>query len=874
VVGALAGAVFPSDPDLFGPMENAKIGTTGNFLVVSPKDRVFVSATDKTRIMQPLPAKGINPLLDRRIEEGFEGPAVTTTSLGVQTLNVTRGMKTTGWIVLAGVATAEAFAPIATLQRQIYLAALLMTLVMFAILRYVLARQFAPLDDAGSRMQRMTRGEEPLAPLPVLRNDEIGALVGNFNRLIAERIKLDESLRNEIAERRRAEDLLRANEELMRSTFEQAAVGIAHIEVGSYSILMANEKFCQLLGYTRDELVGSDSRVLTPDDEMPAREGERATVLSGKVKTSTSERRLIMKNGATLWVNRSLSLVRDATGQPKHFISVIEDISARKETEEARARLAAVAENSNDAIFLRDMEGKIVYWNDGATRMYGYTAAEALGRESAFLVPPELLAERAHDREQVKQGLTVPAHDSVRIRKGGMRLDVSISVSPVKNHDGKIIGAAIAARDITERIRKTALMQLQESLARATNEATTPELAMQACLERICVYGNWPLGHFAMYAPGDSSGVAPISYWRCEDTGRFADFMSFSDNFSHNTPSGQFVGVAIRERRPVWIEDLTAARNFGRVSVGMKYGIRAGFVFPVIVDDDIAGFIEFFATEARAPDQQLLDAILSIASQLARLIERSRAAATLAALNAELEMRVTVRTAELETANKQLASFSYTVAHDLRTPLRAINGFSAMVLQANEGKLTEASVGHLKRILAGSVRMGELIDDLLDLTRVSNQQIRRHHIDLSALAASAMASLSEAHPERKIGLSIQPGMNAYADAGLMRIVLDNLIGNAWKFTAKTAAPTIQIGSEERDGEMVYYVRDNGAGFDMAYKHKLFAPFQRLHHIHEFQGTGIGLATVKNIIARHGGRIWLDSAVNAGTTAFFTLGGAA
>ena len=376
----------------------------------------------------------------------------------------------------------------------------------------------------------------------------------------------------------RTEDSLKANEERMRSTFEQAAVGIAHIAADTFRIIVANETFCQLLGYTPAELVGTDSRALTPADELSERLAERAQILAGEIQTSFCERRLIKKGGNLLWVQRSLSLVRDSGGQPQYFISVIKDISERKEAE---------------------------------------------------------------------------------------------------------------------------------------------------------------------------------------------------DKLAH--------------------------------------------------------------------------------------------------LNSELETRVANRTAELEVANRELSSFSYSVAHDLRAPLRAINGFSAMVLQANEGKLDQTSIGHLQRIHAGSVRMGVLIDDLLRLTRLSRQDIRWHDINLSALAARVVTSLTKAHPERDLTVTIQPDMNINGDTGLMQIVIENLIGNAWKFTANAGAARIDVGCEQQDGQTVYYVRDNGAGFDMAYAHKLFAPFQRLHHVAEFEGTGIGLATVKSVIQRHGGKIWIEGAVNLGATVFFTVG---
>ncbi|NBR29616.1 MAG: hypothetical protein EBT83_14580 [Betaproteobacteria bacterium] len=227
--------------------------------------------------------------------------------------------------------------------------------------------------------------------------------------------------------------------------------------------------------------------------------------------------------------------------------------------------------------------------------------------------------------------------------------------------------------------------------------------------------------------------------------------------------------------------------------------------------------------------------------------------------------------ADLEIANSELNSFSYTIAHDMRAPVRAINGFSEMVLKNNEGRLDAASVGHLKRVVAGSRHMGALIDDLLNLARLSRQEMRRQTFSLSDTAERVAAALAGAQPQRTVAVVIQPQMDANADPGLVRAVLDNLIGNAWKFTGRTAAPKIEIGARDGGGSAVYFVRDNGAGFDMQYAHKLFAPFQRLHHAEEFDGTGIGLATVKKIVQRHGGRVWIESAVGAGTTVYFTLG---
>lgn len=637
---------------------------------------------------------------------------------------------------------------------------------------------------------------------------------------------------------------------------------------------MANDRFCNMLGYTKNELIGSDSRLLMPATERQAHETEQAQLIANTVTTSSSEQQLIRKDGTLLWVNRSLSLVRSRAGNPEYFIAVIEDISARRQAEETRSYLAAIVDGSNDAIFSRNLERKILSWNRAAERLFGYSAEEIIGQSVSRLIPPEFEAESRSSRALLAQGRAVIDLETKRLTKDGRRIDVSMSQSPIHDKHGVMVGVALNFRDITERVRKAALMRLLESLARATNEATTAETALQACLERICAYGNWNIGHFVLFAPGQSRGTALTSLWHCEDKLRFAEFMRFSDARNYNRPEGQFVARAIRERKAVWIEDFARPGNLGRVDTLKAFDLHSGFILPVFVGDEIAGFLEFFAGETRAPDDMLLDVINSVASQLARLIERSRAEASLARMNVELEMRVAERTAELEEANRELSEFSYTIAHDMRAPVRAMNGYSTMVLQASEGALAPTSVKYLKRVVAGSERMGRLIDDLLNMARLSRQEIRWQNLNLSEMATGVAASLVETHPDRSVQITIQPGMNVNGDPALLRVVLENLIGNAWKFTAYTAAPKIGFCRDERDGLTVYRVSDNGAGFDMRYAKKLFAPFQRLHQTNEFEGTGIGLATCKKIIQRHGGDIWVESAVGQGTTIFFSIGGAA
>jgi signal transduction histidine kinase/CheY-like chemotaxis protein len=240
-------------------------------------------------------------------------------------------------------------------------------------------------------------------------------------------------------------------------------------------------------------------------------------------------------------------------------------------------------------------------------------------------------------------------------------------------------------------------------------------------------------------------------------------------------------------------------------------------------------------------------------------------------LNAELEQRVKERTAQLEAANHELEAFSYSVSHDLRAPLRALDGFSEALLSDYQGKLDELGQQYLIHIQEASRRMAELIEDLLKLSRITRSGIDLSQVDLSLIARQAADDLRSQFPDRQMDFVIAPDLSVTADPNLLKIVLANLLGNAVKFTSKQEIAHIQVGVLEQSGTRVIFVRDNGAGFDMAYADKLFNPFQRLHSASEFSGTGIGLTIVQRIIARHGGRIWAEASVNQGATFYFTLG---
>ncbi|MDB6013546.1 MAG: putative multi-sensor signal transduction histidine kinase [Gammaproteobacteria bacterium] len=296
----------------------------------------------------------------------------------------------------------------------------------------------------------------------------------------------------------------------------------------------------------------------------------------------------------------------------------------------------------------------------------------------------------------------------------------------------------------------------------------------------------------------------------------------------------------------------------------MIAGINAG------ADDYIAKSSErevlFARVRAQLRRKQFEDENRSIREQL---LQKEREVVVAHSAQELAESRA-VFVAELERKNSELEAFSYSVSHDLRAPLRSIDGFSKLLLDDHAGALNAKGKDYLLLVRASAQRMGELIDDLLLLSRVGLAGLVRNRVDLSSIARAAAEELRRKDPDRHVTICIEKPLPVEADDGLMRVLLENLLGNAWKFTANVPAARIEVGTEQKEGGTVFFVRDNGAGFDMSYAEKLFSPFQRLHTEAEFPGTGIGLATVHRIVDRHGGRIWADSAVDQGATFYFTI----
>ncbi len=332
--------------------------------------------------------------------------------------------------------------------------------------------------------------------------------------------------------------------------------------------------------------------------------------------------------GTPRWWDVVVTPILHADGTPARLLAVSRDVTRRKRARDMQNRLAAIVNHSMDAVVSMDLDGIIRTWNPAAERLFGFGADEAVGQPVLMLIPPDRQKEEERVREHIRNGVPVEPFESVRCRKDGTRVEVSLSISPIKNDTGQVTGVSMIARDITERkqnelvaLRSAALAQLLESLARAANEALTPETAMTACLERICQHGRWVLGRVELLERGRPKETPGRSIWYGPDGNRFEELIRITDS-QVRSESGPFIGKVLRERTAVWIEDWRLKTGYRRWEAVVRHGLRSAFAFPIIARGEVVAIMEVFGEETRKPDPHIMGAAESIASQLARIVER------------------------------------------------------------------------------------------------------------------------------------------------------------------------------------------------------------------------------------------------------------
>ncbi len=551
-----------------------------------------------------------------------------------------------------------------------------------------------------------------------------------------------------------------------------------------------------------------------------------------------------------------------------------DEIAARKQAEESVQRAFAynrsLIEASLDPLVTIDADGKITDVNAATERVTGCSRGELIGSVfSDYFTSPE----------QAKAGYCqVFQHGSVKdyaleIRhREGHTTQVLYNAALYHDETGRVLGVFAAARDITERKLAEAQIVLQNAILNAINqvflEALTCETEEMLCKKCLSTAEALTGSKFGIIAELNQSGH--LDTIALSDPGWSACRMPKSNAvllLKNIEVRGIFAKV-IRKGESVIISDPSSDPD--RVGIPEGHPPLNSFLgVPMRQAGKTIGLIGL-ANKKGGYDIYDREALETLSMAIVEALMRLRAENKIRRLNAELEQRVIERTAELEAANRELEAFTYSVSHDLRAPLRSINGFSRVLMEDCVKKLNTEEKDSLDRIIGATQHMGQLIDDLLNLSRMSRAEMRRKRINLSEISRRIIAKIKEGQPERQVEFVIAENLVATGDEHLLTVALENLFSNAWKFTSKRPHAVIEFGKMRQKGKSVYFVRDNGAGFDMAYMEKLFNPFQRLHSSDQFPGTGIGLATVKRIISRHGGCVWAEGAVGKGAAIYFTL----
>ena len=610
------------------------------------------------------------------------------------------------------------------------------------------------------------------------------------------------------------------------------------------TLALEAERHIDTVRATTREMYGEETRLLSQRSQR-AKAGQLLTKLIAIIGALV---------GVCLWclaryaVSREISVSARARTQLAALNAELEErvqrrtaalqteIADRKQAQERAERLAAVVESSDDAIISKDLRGIITAWNRGAEKLFGYSPTEIVGRPM-LLLPPDRAAEEADILRRVARGESVDHFETVRVRKDGALIHVSATFSPIRDNHGVIVGASKIARDITE------CKDTEESLKRslATSEKALKELADQ----------KFALDQHAIVAVTDVHGT--ITYVN--------DKFCAISQYSTDELIGQNHRILNSGHHPKeFFQQMYHAIANGKVWHGeIKNRAQDGSFY--WVDTTIVPTV---STDGKPQQYVAIRADIS---------ERKLVEEQVAKLNEDLEKRVAERTAELEAANKELESFSYSVSHDLRAPLRHIGGFSKMLVEEYGSTLDPGAQHYLDRIQAGTQKMGQLVDELLNLARVGRHALQRQLTDLNALVADVISILEPDAAGRQVSWEIADLPAIECDAVLTKQIFQNLLANALKFT-RTRAPaviTIDCRQDAEEGPPVFTIRDNGVGFSMKYQDKLFGVFQRLHRPEDFEGTGIGLATVQRIVQKHGGRVWAEGETEKGAAFHFTLG---
>lgn len=719
------------------------------------------------------------------------------------------------WVFVTEVDSEEALHPVRAIQLYGQVTIIVTIVLISGLVAFFYRVAVKQLKRLAASSKEIASGNYDIS-LPVESKDEIGILTDSFNNMA-----------RQVNERNKA---LRESEERFRAIMDNT-INVVYLKTPEGRYLFINRIYEDLFHVKNEDVRGKTDHDLFPKEVADAfREND--------LKAFESPVPLEFEETVPVDIERRVYLsvkfrLLDEDGNPYAIAGISTDITELKRSQEALRKSEASLANAQRIAGLGNWEYDLLAmkgaWSEETYSLFGIKKEEWTNGYDDFMrvLHPDYKEMVARTIEKSCATGRAYSMDYKIVRPDGIEriMHEEGEVTCIDDTPVKLSGTV---QDITERVKAGEALRISEaSLANA---------------QRIAHIGNWDWNIPANELRWSDEiyrifGVAPQEFGATYDA--FIDYVHPDDR--------EFVGRAVSD-----------------ALLGKKpYSIDHRIVLSGGAEKIVHEQAEVIFDEAGRA--------VKMSGTVQDVTERKRAEEEVRKLNVELEQRVAGRTKELQAAYDELEAFSYSVAHDLRAPLRIIEGFSRILLKEYDKSLDSTGRDYLARVQGASQRMGQLIDALLKLSHVMRTGITREDVDLSALAGNVAEELKKSQPERRAAFVIKEGLLAKGDPSLLRLVLENLIGNAWKFTSKKEQAAIEIGIETAaDGSAVYFVKDNGAGFDMKYADRLFNPFQRLHAEIEFPGTGIGLATVQRIIQRHGGRIWADGQKDRGATFYFTI----
>lgn len=633
---------------------------------------------------------------------------------------------------------------------------------------------------------------------------------------------------SDITLRKQYESRLRESEELFHTQLECVKDYAIFMLDADGNVLNWNAGAERLKGYPGEEIIGKHFSCFYPEEERSAGKPEEQLERAQREGRVAADGWRVRKDGSRFWADIIITALRLEDGNLRGFSTVTHDITERKRTEDAlrfsEARFRALYRDNPTMIATIDAELTMLSVNPFCAVQLGYTVDELEGQPVLNIFHED---DRSALAEQLRSCLQNP--DRVyqwqfrKVRKDGEILWVEEIAQAVHDLNGAL-NILVVCQDITDRKRTEDALRESEERFRAT---------------------------FSQAAVGMGL-MTPDSHWMRINQ-RYCDIVGYTEEELKDLTIRDITHPDDREESLKQFQLLLEGR-IGNYSIEKRYIRKDGSIVWVNITASMVA-------DAGGKPRFAVGVVEDITS-------RKRADEEIERLNTDLAARAD----ELEAANRELEAFNYTVAHDLRKPLTVVNGYCQAISEMCGDKLCEKCSAYLREAYDGTLRMNVLIDVLLNFSRMVHVEPRRETVDLSAMAHEVATALKLAEPERRVTFLIAGGMSADGDAKLLRVVLDNLLGNAWKYTGAREEGIIEFGTMEIDGKPAFFARDNGAGFDMADADKLFAPFQRLPGAEECRGFGIGLATVERIIRRHGGRVWAEGETGKGSTFYFTLDG--